>query len=349
MKSKKSKLRQRSLFLEKLDDRINPAIIEVTSLDDTGVGSLRQAILDANADPDQDTIVFSGSAVGGTISLTSRGGTNYGPNAFEITSEIEIQGSSSMAETLKISSGSDTTMRHFYVSTNGNLTLNRIQLTGGIAQGGDGGNNFAAGGGGAGMGGAIFNQGTLTLKNSTLSGNQALGGKGGSGSNNYAGGGGGMFGDGGTGRPDGGSGGGGGFFGNGGNGGKSSSGRSGGGGGGTNSDGQDGSEGGLGGSENGGNGGNDSNSGNGQDGSFGGGGGGGSGGNRSSGQGGIGGGGGGSFGKKGAGRIRRRGRREATIVTEGMVALVEGEVVAIAPIPYPQGLAVALAAETSES
>ncbi|MFO0938518.1 MAG: hypothetical protein U0798_18595 [Gemmataceae bacterium] len=58
MKSKKSKLRQRPLFLEKLDDRINPATIEVTSLGDAGVGSLRQAILDANVDPGPDIDVF---------------------------------------------------------------------------------------------------------------------------------------------------------------------------------------------------------------------------------------------------------------------------------------------------
>ncbi|MFO0938517.1 MAG: hypothetical protein U0798_18590 [Gemmataceae bacterium] len=160
-----------------------------------------------------------------------------------------------MAETLEIASTSDTTMRHFYVAAGAELTLDRIQLIGGIAQGGDGGDGLG-GGGGAGMGGAIFNQGKLNLLNSTLSGNQALGGKGGAVygllTNEYAvgvGGGGGMFGDGGQGGVS--SGGGGGFFGKGGDGNSTSAG---GGGGGTSTAGASASDGGQGGTNNGGNG-----------------------------------------------------------------------------------------------
>ncbi len=53
--------------------------------------------------------------------------------------------------------------------------------SGGFA-GGNGGNNNGAGGGGGGLGGAIFNHlGTVTILNSTLSGNTAQGGNGGNG------------------------------------------------------------------------------------------------------------------------------------------------------------------------
>ncbi|MFO0938524.1 MAG: hypothetical protein U0798_18625 [Gemmataceae bacterium] len=286
MKKRFSRTQKNRLLLEKLDDRINPVRIEVTNLDDSGMGSLRQAILDANVDPGQDTIVFTGDAAGGTVSLTSKGGTNYGPNAFEITSQIIIQGSGSMAETLEIASTSDTTMRHFYVAPSGTLGLDHIQLTGGIAQGGDGGDGWNGGGGGAGMGGAIFNQGTVVLFNSTLYGNQAFGGNGGGLSGGVGGGGGGgMFGDGGNSFQTGG--GGGGYFGNGGAGNSASAG----GGGGTNANGENGANGGLGGSVNGGNGGTTTTA-NGQPGGIGGGGGGGAE-NESGGNGGTGGGGGG--------------------------------------------------------
>ncbi|HZE17551.1 MAG TPA: hypothetical protein VE197_18640, partial [Mycobacterium sp.] len=54
----------------------------------------------------------------------------------------------------------------------GNLTLDEVTLSHGLAQGGD----SNGGGGGAGMGGAIFNQGVLTVIGSTLTGNRAQGG-----------------------------------------------------------------------------------------------------------------------------------------------------------------------------
>ena len=68
--------------------------------------------------------------------------------------------------------------RFFYVSGGlsgipaGNLTLQDLTLSNGLAKGG----NSEGGGGGAGMGGAIFVQGTLTLERVTLDGNVARGG-----------------------------------------------------------------------------------------------------------------------------------------------------------------------------
>ena len=65
-----------------------------------------------------------------------------------------------------------------YVSPGaGRLTLQNLTLSGGLAQGG----NSLTGGGGAGMGGAIFSQGTVIIDGSTLAGNTAQGGASGTG------------------------------------------------------------------------------------------------------------------------------------------------------------------------
>ena len=72
----------------------------------------------------------------------------------------------------------------FYVAPSGSLTLRWLTLQGGVARGAKGGGVFSTsfiggGGGGAGLGGAIFNRGALTVDASTLTGNQAIGGDGG--------------------------------------------------------------------------------------------------------------------------------------------------------------------------
>src|SRR5262249_41373982 len=47
------------LVLEALEDRTTPSTFTVTTLADSGAGSLRQAVLDANAHPGADTIRFA--------------------------------------------------------------------------------------------------------------------------------------------------------------------------------------------------------------------------------------------------------------------------------------------------
>src|SRR5207253_9871089 len=60
------------------------------------------------------------------------------------------------------------------------LNILESTISGNTAEGGGGGysRRGAGGGGGAGLGGGIFNDGTLHLINSTVSGNAALGGAG---------------------------------------------------------------------------------------------------------------------------------------------------------------------------
>src|SRR5947208_2971374 len=60
--------RRPQLRVERLEDRSVPATFTVSTLTDGGAGSLRQAILDANAAPGADTIAFS---VAGTIQITN--------------------------------------------------------------------------------------------------------------------------------------------------------------------------------------------------------------------------------------------------------------------------------------
>src|SRR5215475_14066429 len=56
------------LAVEALDDRCLPSTFTVTNLHDTGAGSLRAAVYDADVNPGADDIAF---AVTGTIGLTS--------------------------------------------------------------------------------------------------------------------------------------------------------------------------------------------------------------------------------------------------------------------------------------
>ncbi len=166
------------------------ATYTVTNTDDSGPGSLRQAILDANANPGADVIDATG--VSGTITVNP---ANY---FLVITDDVTINGPGQA--NLTISGGNAS--RIFWIQ-NGTITIQDLTLADGYAKGGNGG------GGGMGAGGAIFmhegKQGTnhtdvasgsinLTLINVTLQDNAAIGGNGGLGNS----GGGGMGGNGGN-------------------------------------------------------------------------------------------------------------------------------------------------------
>src|SRR5262249_48981314 len=187
--------------LEGLEDRVLPAILTVLNLNDSGPGSLRQAILDANNEtlnPGPDTIQFDPSLAHQTIDLTSAdttplfnaSGTDFilGPSAFRITSNITIDGGSGGITITRDGTAPD--FRFFQVlnpddPTAASLTLRNLTLNNGLARGGDGAGGGAAGGGGGGgaggLGGALLNLGTLMVEGVTFTGNQAVGGNGGAG------------------------------------------------------------------------------------------------------------------------------------------------------------------------
>ena len=188
------------------------ATFTVTNTNDSGSGSLRWAIEQANANPgSNDTITFDSGL--GTISLSSglpvidkQGGT------------LSIEGSG--ASSLTIDGGNNS--RAFFVHQ-GTVTIKDVTIANGTAQGGNGGAAQTGGGGGLGAGGAIFVDQTanVTLENVNIQNSTAIGGSGGAAgmAGVSGGGGGGLGGDGGGASfiNAGGGGGGGGFLGDGGN------------------------------------------------------------------------------------------------------------------------------------
>ncbi len=128
--------------------------INVINLDDSGPGSLRQAILDANAAAGADTINFT---VNGTINLLSALPT--------VNTQVLING---LGQSVTIDGGNS--VQPFAVNAGGNLTLNSLIVQNGSAS--NGGAVLASGGStqftainstfqnntASGFGGAIFNE-----------------------------------------------------------------------------------------------------------------------------------------------------------------------------------------------
>lgn len=136
------------------------ATFTVSNTNDSGGGSLRQAILDANAAAGTDTIIFT---VSGTITLLSSL-----PNVTDATG-LTIDGT---GQTVIISGGSS--VRLLVVGVNAVLSLMNLTIANGFTAGDDAG--------------AIYNYGTLMVTDCTFSAN-AAGGGGGAIVNNVGGGG----------------------------------------------------------------------------------------------------------------------------------------------------------------
>src|SRR6476620_4163319 len=167
------------------------------------------AIDAANATPAADELQL---AKGCTYTLTARSNSFYRFNGLPtLTTPVTIIGNGATIQR----DPSAPSFRLIAVDSTGSLRLVGVNLHNGLAKGGNGGSDRGiegagntddggGGGGGAGLGGAIYNKGALTVAVSTISGNAAKGGDGGAGADN-------------TGEDGGGGAGGGGLGGNGGN------------------------------------------------------------------------------------------------------------------------------------
>ena len=162
------------LWVSPLEDRVVPNNYPVLNAADTGAGSFRQAILDANGNAGLDTISFD-SAFFATPRTITLGG------ALAITGAVTITSPGASLVTVNANGGSAV----FTVSGAGTTTLDGLTITGGIGGNGSGIGVSTAGtnltvrnsvitGNIGGTGGGIFmpnGAGLLTVQNSTISGN----------------------------------------------------------------------------------------------------------------------------------------------------------------------------------
>jgi len=137
-----------------------------------------------NAAASGDTIVFAKALDGQTVILTlssndlSAGSTEFGPSAFflgnakTLTIDATANGLTHGVVLSRSGAAGISNFRLFDVGSGSSLSLRGLTLHNGLAQGSGGGEDGAA----MGAGGAIFNQGTLTLEQCTLVGNVARGG-----------------------------------------------------------------------------------------------------------------------------------------------------------------------------
>ncbi len=154
---------EKRLRFEPLEERQLLSVFTVTNLNDGAVagagalpGSLRQAIYDANHSAGADTIQFDSSLKGGTITLTA--------GQLAITDSLTIAGLGATNLTINANHQS----RIFKVDDGNSATNISVEIDGLTLTGGD-----AAGTEANGAGGAIFTFDSLTLKDSTITGNTA--------------------------------------------------------------------------------------------------------------------------------------------------------------------------------
>ena len=129
------------LVPERLEDRRLLSAFVVTNLNDSGPGSLRQAILDANSNPGADSITFD-ATLSGVISLTG--------GEMQISDEMTIAGPGRQ----QIYINGNASSRIFNITSAANATIQNLVIEGGQAP--------------AGAGGGILNAGILTLINDQI-------------------------------------------------------------------------------------------------------------------------------------------------------------------------------------
>lgn len=149
------------------------ATFNVTKTADSGAGTLRQAILDANASPGADTITFAERSGPQVIDLTTvgdgAGKTNF--SAFLVSGDLTIAGPGANRLTVqrKLGEGVEN-FRIFKIAAGAAVTIRGLTIS-------NGKNSIAVSDSGYSVtnypGGGISNAGTLTLEDCVLSGNTA--------------------------------------------------------------------------------------------------------------------------------------------------------------------------------
>ena len=145
--------------------------VTVATDDGTGTvaGTLSKAILDANTLAGDDTITLTTSVrFTGTPTQVIDSNIALIGGGFTVSGDVDGSGSNNAGD-----------VQPFFVKS-GTVSFSKMTISGGRAQGGNGGDGFGGGGGSAGMGGGLFvYDGAIELNDITFSGNQAIGGNGG--------------------------------------------------------------------------------------------------------------------------------------------------------------------------
>ncbi|MDZ7953731.1 Calx-beta domain-containing protein [Nostoc sp. DedQUE09] len=162
------------LAIDDVSIKVDNTTYIVTNINDSGTGSLRQALINANNDPGIETIIFDqtgifGDATPDTITLTS--------GELNITEGVIIQGTGAN----KLTISGNNTSRIFNASAF--LSIDGLKITGGNAGSSNGGgiystssvtvSNSNLSGNIAALGGGIYSTISVTATNSTISGNTA--------------------------------------------------------------------------------------------------------------------------------------------------------------------------------
>jgi hypothetical protein len=171
------------LQLEALEDRTVPANLAPTIFTDggAGTGSLRDAVLTANANGEDNVITLQG----GTYALTLQNPAGFPVNP-ALTGDLDltagghtltIQGQGPTRTVIDANTpGAPLLDRLFQVSPGVTVVFRDLTLSGGLAQ--DDGTAGTAPGTSGSQGGCILNDGTVTLDDVVVVHNAAIGGNG---------------------------------------------------------------------------------------------------------------------------------------------------------------------------
>ncbi len=145
---------RREWTVESLEGRTLLSTYTVVSLNDSGTGTLRWAITQANQDPKNDTIKFSPGLADQTITLTSG-----------MLSIRKASGTLTIREPAadQLTISGDGHGEVFNITPVATVTISGLTITDGVGE----------------NGGGISNEGNLTMTDDTISGNSALGNGGG--------------------------------------------------------------------------------------------------------------------------------------------------------------------------